>query len=206
MVDDGQADKRTNTHESNTRRLPSMTRHCTTNSGPCSSSTTTSSTPAIADTHVPVSACIHQRSATVVRLHRPPLPHLGQRDPRRAPQRGKGARSLHVRSLSHTPLLACLADRDHSKGNKSTLIARIREHEENTVTSSPVRNASTNVAPPKTVSQVVLPGIPLAMQPNSASTKSDFLVVKLPNLSQHPPIAPVQVVSFVHFFLALLRH
>ena len=33
----------------------------------------------------------------LLRLHRPPLPHLGERDRPRAPQGGKGARTLHVR-------------------------------------------------------------------------------------------------------------
>ncbi|KAG9318693.1 hypothetical protein JVU11DRAFT_788 [Chiua virens] len=88
-----------------------------------------------------------------------------------------------------------------TKGNKSTLIARVKEHDENSVTTiSPsirtpdmTRSASTNVVPPKKVLQATSPGIPLAAQPDSASTRSDFLAIKLPDLSHPPPKAPVQI-------------
>lgn len=63
-----------------------------------------------------------------------------------------------------------------------------------------IRSASTNVVPPvspKKTSQAASPGIPLAAQPVSASTKSDFLAIKLPDLSQPHPSPPVQVVSFI---------
>ncbi|KAG8217732.1 hypothetical protein J3R82DRAFT_5891 [Butyriboletus roseoflavus] len=90
-----------------------------------------------------------------------------------------------------------------TKGNKSTLIARIHEHEESSMTcASPlihtpgtIRSASTNVVPPssKKTSQAASPGIPLAAQPDSTSTKSGFLAVKLPDLSQPSPNVPVQV-------------
>jgi len=87
-----------------------------------------------------------------------------------------------------------------TKGNKSTLIARIEEHE-NSATSTPpptrtpgtIRSASTNVVPPaspKKTSQAASPGIPLAARPD---TKPDFLAIKLPDLSQRPTNAPVQV-------------
>lgn len=69
-------------------------------------------------------------------------------------------------------------------------------------TPAPIRSASTNIvppAPPKKTSQATSPGIPLATQPVSASTNSDFLAIKLPDLSQPLPNAPVQVVSFIRF-------
>lgn len=150
---------------------------------------------------------------------------MEERDPRGAPQGGKSARSVHVRFLSRSafrtksvsfsdtliPLVFFwrMVLIDHSKGNKSTLITRIQEHEENSVTSpSPpvhtpgaIRSASTQ---PKKTSQAVSPGIPLAAQPNSASSNYDFLAIKLPNLSQSPPNAPVQVVSLIRFIFAAL--
>lgn len=89
-------------------------------------------------------------------------------------------------------------DDDHSRGNKSTLIARIQEHEENGAAPSPPprtsRNASTNPVPPKATSQAASPGIPLAAQPGRLSSNSDFSAIKLPNLSRPPPNVPVQVV------------
>ncbi|KAF8559792.1 hypothetical protein OG21DRAFT_490356 [Imleria badia] len=88
-----------------------------------------------------------------------------------------------------------------TKGNKSTLVARIQEHEEHNLSSTSsirtpgtIRSASTNIVPPlshKKTSQAASPGIPLADQPDSA--KPDFLSIKLPDLSQPPPNAPVQV-------------
>ncbi|KAH0827160.1 hypothetical protein J3R83DRAFT_4851 [Lanmaoa asiatica] len=91
-----------------------------------------------------------------------------------------------------------------TKGNKSTLIARIQEYEENSASStSPpihppgvIRSASTKVVPPapsQKTSQAASPGIPLVAQPRSASTNSDFLAIRLPDLSRPPPSAPVQV-------------
>lgn len=139
---------------------------------------------------------------------------MGERDPRGAPQRGKIARSVHVRFtrsllFGHSfSLLFPRADVDHSKGNKSTLITRIQEHEENSATPSAlahtpgtIRSASTNVVPPssKKTSQAASPGIPLAAQPDSTS---NFLAIKLPDLSQPSPNAPVQVVSFIRFIFA----
>lgn len=86
-------------------------------------------------------------------------------------------------------------------GNKSTLVSRIKQHEQNTVTSSPppasaIRSASIDAAPPphpKRPFQGAAPGIPLATQPDRDSARSDFLAVKLPDLARPPPSASVQV-------------
>ncbi|KAG6376356.1 hypothetical protein JVT61DRAFT_2340 [Boletus reticuloceps] len=85
-----------------------------------------------------------------------------------------------------------------TKGNKSILITRIQEHEQNVVTPaspapSTTRSASTNVVPPaKKAFQAASPGIPLAAHPYSAS-KADFLAIRLPDLNQPPQNPPVQV-------------
>lgn len=113
------------------------------------------------------------------------------------------ARGLSTYVPSSSLFSAYRTHRDHSKGNKSTLIARIQEHEENSVTSTSApgtfRNASSNVAPPKKISQAASPGIPLVVRPDSTSPNSDFLAIKLPDLSRRPPNPPVQIVSFVRF-------
>ncbi|KAF8447720.1 hypothetical protein L210DRAFT_3501283 [Boletus edulis BED1] len=92
-----------------------------------------------------------------------------------------------------------------TKGNKSILITRIQEHEQNVVAStspptyapSTIRSASTNVVPPaKKVFQAASPGIPLAVHPHSA-LKTDFLAIKLPDLNQPPPNPPVQVLHVI---------
>ncbi|KAH7889216.1 hypothetical protein F5I97DRAFT_485600 [Phlebopus sp. FC_14] len=99
-----------------------------------------------------------------------------------------------------------------TKGNKSTLITRIREYEVKKVaptsenpsvastreTPAASRRASTQAAnAPTTTSssapKAASPGIPPSAEPRSGSIAPDFLCVKLPDLSQSTPETPVQV-------------
>lgn len=97
-----------------------------------------------------------------------------------------------------------------SKGNKSVLINRIQEYEESRVapSSQPVTletpAASRNASSSATTPQAISPGIPPVSQRASASVKPNFFSVKLPDLSQDGPDAPVQAVSFSLFPYALL--
>ncbi|KAG1756712.1 uncharacterized protein EDB91DRAFT_1076668 [Suillus paluster] len=81
-----------------------------------------------------------------------------------------------------------------TKGNKSVLINRIQEYEESRAvpflqpTPVPSRKASSSATAPQAISA----SIPPASQPPSASVTPDFLCVRMPDLSQDGPDAPVQ--------------
>ncbi|OJA08167.1 hypothetical protein AZE42_03592 [Rhizopogon vesiculosus] len=92
-----------------------------------------------------------------------------------------------------------------TKGNKSILISRIQEYEESrAVPSSQSVTLETPAASRKasssaTAPQATSPGIPPASQRASASVTPDFFSIKLPDLSQDCPGAPVQV-PFLPYF------
>ncbi|KAG0707697.1 hypothetical protein DFH29DRAFT_593922 [Suillus ampliporus] len=82
-----------------------------------------------------------------------------------------------------------------TKGNKSVIINRIQDYEESRAvpflqpTPAASRNASSSASAPQAVS----PGIRPASQPTSTSVTPGFLSMRLPDLSQDEPDAPVQV-------------